>query len=326
MQDTCPCRAEGASVALKVRGGTLGVPALPRPPRCPPLTQPKRSSPCTGAPPWPCATGQMSPDVPCGVQAAVTATPGARAVPSVRPAAAPAPRGSNGSSSSVGTRQEPCQPRGRRALWVPRARARGGDTVVTPCGGAGTGCDPATASSLWAGRRAPGRRNSSRQHSPMPPSPCPAGQSGSVARPGLGTVPASSLRPLSLRPRLTSLGLVSCGVLSERGSAARPARRRLRGCPSGWRGGQGAAAMQGGRGAPRGHERGVGGGNGQHRQAEGSGWAAGTPRAVGARPPAPPAPGAGSCLPHGGGGGRQAGERSPSHMVGRRRSCCPGNS
>lgn len=49
-------------------------------------------------------------------------------------------------------------------------------------------------------------------------------------------------------------------------------------------------------------------------------------RAGGARPPAPPAPGARSCLPlpHSS-GGRQAGERSLSHMVGWRRSRCPGN-
>lgn len=160
-----------------------------------------------------------------------------------------------------------------------------------------------------------------------------AGHSGSGARPSPTTSPAAGPqcprvpRPPWLWPRLTLLELASCDPTSERGHGSRalPARW-LWGCPSSTQGGQGAAAMRGGRAAPLGHgdrsDGGHGGARG-HRQVRaraGEGSQASGPASAGGRELPSPSP-----SPHGG-GGRQAGERSPSHMVGWRRSRCPGNS
>lgn len=68
----------------------------------------------------------------------------------------------------------------------------------------------------------------------------------------------------------------------------------------------------GGHGGARGHP--------QVRIGEGEGSQASGPASAGGRELPSPSP-----SPYGG-GGRQAGERSPSHMVGWRRSRCPGNS
>lgn len=222
-----------------------------------------------------------------------------------------------------------------------------------PAGVPHAGRDPAAASSLWAGWRAPtvaahtahcsagaqpeglppswpgddpGKPGAS---SPLPPwlsRAAPAasqalpprserGRGGRVSPSPLGSSPDSpcwnsspAIGPHSAATAARQCRLDGCG-----GAQAAPtAGRGLRPC-------RGAGVLP--RGMGKAEAGGTAGPMGIVRPGQGQAGAA--------RPPAPPAPGAGSCLPlplpHGS-GGRQAGERSPSHMVGWRRSRCPGNS
>lgn len=163
--------------------------------------------------------------------------------------------------------------------------------------------------------------------SPLPPQLGTAAPVSGPARAPRSQQGRSVPRPPRLWPRLTLLELSSCDPTSQRGHGSRalPARW-LCGCPSSTQGGQGAAAMRGGRGGPFRHgdrrDGGHGGAHG-HRQVRaraGEGSRASGPASAGGRELPSPSP-----SPHGS-GGRQAGERSPSHMVGWRRSRCPGNS
>lgn len=209
-------------------------------------------------------------------------------------------------------------------MWVPHA-----------------GHDPAAVSCPWAGWQAPAAAaHTAHCSAGARPEGLPPSRPGDdLGNPGAGSplpprpgtaAPVSGQAPPSppwLWPRLTLLEFASWDPTSQRGHGSRalPARC-LWGCPSSTQGGQGAAAMRGGRDAPlrHGHRRdgghGEAGGHRQVRARAGEGSQASGPASAGGRELPSPSP-----SPHGG-GGRQAGERSPSHMVGWRRSRCPGNS